>query len=158
MNTVSLAVRLYSGCLSTSASETALEPNHHIEPSLRQGINGQTNDSKLKRKIQEIDLLWKKIKPPPPLLTALFAWLVPPTTLSCRNCRYCFDSSLIRLFVNRLPNQFLATKTELIAYSRILFCTTNKFSYGPSLIGSIMIRILFVCSDTALKDIVLNQT
>ena len=119
MNTVSLAVRLYSGCLSISASETALKPNHKIEPSLRQGINGQTNDSKLKREIQEIqeiDLLWKKIKPPPPLLTALFAQLVPPTTLSCRNCRYCFDSSLIRLFVNRLPNQFCATESEFIVY------------------------------------------
>ena len=58
-----------------------------------------------------------------------------PHHLSCRNCRYCFNISLIRLLVNRLLNQFLATETEFIVYSRILFCTINKFSYGPPLIN-----------------------
>ena len=58
-----------------------------------------------------------------------------PPPCSCRNCRYCFDISLIRLFVNRLLNQFLATETEFIVYSRFLFCTVNEFSHGPLLLG-----------------------
>ena len=34
MNSVSLAVLIYSGCLSTNASETGLEPKHAIKPSI----------------------------------------------------------------------------------------------------------------------------
>ena len=53
-----------------------------------------------------------------------------PNTLSSWNYRYCFNISLIRLFVTSLPNQFKATKTVFIVYSKIIFCKVNKFSYG----------------------------
>ena len=127
MNSYSVAVQLYIGCLWTNATETGLEPKHEIEPRIQTGLSRSpefycyTCKNKMERcKLIYYFLIFIKN---PLLLPTLsysqpYVWATPPP-LSCRNCK--------------LKPVFLATETEFVVYFRITLCSVKKFSYSPPL-------------------------